>query len=168
MLPLRPTMTDLALAARWRVGLVSPNMDLREEKYIAFTTYRRTGEPVTSPVWLAPLADGTYGFWTSSGSGKAKRLAHTARVNVQPSDARGQVSPGTAAIEAQAHLVSAGDAAYEEIVAQIKTKYGLMTKVTRLLGTIGGIAKRNRIPYGDRGVVISLPPGAENGSSATS
>jgi hypothetical protein len=31
-----------------------------------------------------------------------------------------------------------------------------MTKVTKVLGSIGGIIKRNRIPYGDRGVVITI------------
>ena len=31
-----------------------------------------------------------------------------------------------------------------------------MTKVTKSLGTLGGIVKRNRIPYGDRGVVVTL------------
>lgn len=131
-------------------------MGLSDEKYIAFTTFRRTSEAVTSPVWLAPLGDGRYGFWTSSGSGKAKRLAHTARVTVQPSDVRGRATPGSEPVEARAALVQAGDPAYEEIVAKITAKYGLMTKVTKVLGQLGGILKRNRIPYGDRGVLITL------------
>ncbi len=136
-------------------------MSIADEKYVAFTTFRRTGEAVTSPVWIAPLSDGRSGFWTSSGSGKAKRLAHTARVTVQPSDARGRVTPGSQPIEADAVLVQAGDPAYDEIVAGIKAKYGPMTKVTKVLGQIGGIVKRNPIPYGDRGVVITVPTGAE-------
>jgi hypothetical protein len=44
----------------------------------------------------------------------------------------------------------------EEITRKIKEKYGFFTKVTKLLGAIGGIVKRNRIPYADRGVVITL------------
>ena len=35
-------------------------------------------------------------------------------------------------------------------------KYGFMTKITKVLGTLGGIVKRNRIPYADRGVVVTL------------
>jgi hypothetical protein len=35
-------------------------------------------------------------------------------------------------------------------------KYGFMTKITRLLNAIGGSLKGKRIPYADRGVVISL------------
>ncbi len=41
-------------------------------------------------------------------------------------------------------------------MAKITAKYGLMTKVTKVLGQLGGILKRNRIPYGDRGVLITL------------
>jgi len=33
-----------------------------------------------------------------------------------------------------------------------------MTKITKLLGTIGGIVKGKRIPYGDLGVVIKTAP----------
>ncbi len=39
----------------------------------------------------------------------------------------------------------------------VVSKYGFMTKVTKLLGTLGGIAKGKRIPYGDRGVVVTFP-----------
>ena len=35
-------------------------------------------------------------------------------------------------------------------------KYGFMTKITKLLGELGGIIKRKPIPYGDRGVIITL------------
>ncbi len=130
-------------------------MGLGDEKYILLTTYRRNGESVDTPVWSAPLDGGSFGFWTSSGSGKAKRLAHTQKVVVQPCDARGKVAAGSAPTGATARLVVAGDAKYDEIQGKIKDKYGFQTKITKLLGTIGGIVKRNRIPYGDRCVVIT-------------
>lgn len=130
-------------------------MALQDEKYLLFTTFRRNGTPVATPVWSVPLGPGQLGFWTSSGSGKAKRLAHTSRVTVQPCDARGRTTPGTEPIEATARLVSGTE--MEEIRRKVTEKYGFMTKVTKLLGTIGGIVKRNRIPYGDRGVIIDLP-----------
>lgn len=129
-------------------------MDIADEKYVLLTTYRRDGRAVATPVWIVGLEDGRFGFWTSSGSGKAKRLAHTARVTVQPSDARGRVKEGSSAISGSAELVTG--APLEEIRSKVVAKYGLMTKITKLLGTIGGIVKRKRIPYGDRGVVISL------------
>jgi hypothetical protein len=41
-----------------------------------------------------------------------------------------------------------------------------VTHITKLLGTIGGIVKRNRIPYGDRGVVIDLAADANADADA--
>jgi PPOX class probable F420-dependent enzyme len=53
-----------------------------EERCLLLTTFRRNGTPVATPVWVVALDDATAGFYTSSGSGKAKRLAHTSRVTV--------------------------------------------------------------------------------------
>jgi len=127
---------------------------LGDEKYILLTTFRRDGTPVATPVWAVALDDGKVGFWTSSGSGKAKRLAHTARVTVQPCDARGRVKAATQPVEASARLVAGDELA--TIREKVVAKYGVMTKITKLLGTLGGIIKRKRIPYGDRGVIITL------------
>ncbi len=129
-------------------------MSLGDEKYLLFTTYRRNGTPVASPVWAVSLPGGRIGFWTSSGSGKAKRLAHTSKVLVQPSDARGKVKPGTSPSSGTATLVTGAE--LDKISRAVVAKYGVMTKVTKVLGMIGGIVKRKRIPYGDRGVVITL------------
>ena len=128
-------------------------MALSDEKYMLLTTFRRDGTPVSTPVWVVGLDGGDVGFWTSSGSGKAKRLAHTDRVTVQPC-ARGRVKTGTSALDARAHIVSGDelDAIRERVVA----KYGFTTKITKALGTIAGTLRGKRIPYGDRGVVVTL------------
>lgn len=128
-------------------------MSLGDEKYILLTTFKRDGTAVSTPVWSAPLEGESFGFWTSSGSGKAKRLAHTQRVLVQPCDARGNVKDDTEPIEATARLVA--DRELEPIREGIKAKYGFMTTVTKVLGKIGGLIKRNPIPYGDRGVIVT-------------
>lgn len=135
-------------------------MNIADEKYIALTTFKRDRTPVTTPVWIAPLAKAsTAGFWTSSGSGKAKRIGHTTRVTVQACDARGRTAADAPVIDATAALISSGPV-FDEVKQAIVAKYGFMTKLTKMLGTIGGIIKRNRIPYGDRCVIITLPPGA--------
>ena len=130
-------------------------MAIADEKYLLLTTFRKAGAPVSTAVWSADLGNGTAGLWTSSGSGKAKRLAHTSKVKIQPSDGRGKVRPGTQPIETTAKWETGAeiDLIREKSVA----KYGFMTKITGLLGTIGGMIKRKRIPYGDCGVVITLP-----------
>lgn len=129
-------------------------MTLADEKYVLFTTFRTTGEAVSTPVWVVPLGEGRIGFYTSSGTGKAKRLAHTDKVRLQACDSRGKVKPGTEPVEATAVLVTGAE--LDDIHREIKAKYGFFTNVTKLLGTIGGIVKRNRMPYADRGVVVTF------------
>jgi PPOX class probable F420-dependent enzyme len=133
-------------------------VSLGDSKYILLTTFRRDGTPVATPVWAVKLDGDQVGFWTSSGSGKAKRLAHTARVTVAPCDARGRCKPGTPVTEATARVVSGPE--LEEIRTRVVAKYGAMTKVTKLIGTVAGILRGKRIPYGDRGVVITPAPSA--------
>jgi PPOX class probable F420-dependent enzyme len=129
-------------------------MALADEKYLLLTTFKRDGNPVATPVWAVGLDGGKIGFWTSSGSGKAKRLGHTSKVTMQPCDARGKVKDGSSPVAGTAKLVTGPE--LEGIRAKIVGKYGFMTKITKLFGTIGGIVKRKRIPYGDRGVVITV------------
>ena len=123
------------------------------EKYLSFETFRRDGTGVSTPVWCVPLDDGRFGFWTSSASGKAKRLAHTERVRFQPSDGRGNVRADTTPAEGTARLVDGPE--YEDIRRRVVAKYGFMTKVTKLLWTVNGLVKRQKRPYGDVGVVVT-------------
>jgi PPOX class probable F420-dependent enzyme len=109
---------------------------------------------VSTPVWIVPLDGGRFGFTTSSGSGKAKRLAHTSRVIVRASDARGRTKSGSSAMDATALIVKGPE--HASIKAKVKSKYGFVTNITRFLGFVGGLIKRKPIPYGDLGVVITL------------
>lgn len=130
-------------------------MALSDEKYLLLTTFKKDGTGVPTPVWIVGLDDGIMGFWTSSGSGKVKRLRQPSKVTLQPCDARGRVSAGSSITDATARLATPAEIA--TIGPKIVAKYGFMTKVTKLLSTIGGIVKRKRIPYGDAGVVITVP-----------
>ena len=128
-------------------------MALGDEKYILLTTFRRDGTPVATPVWAVKLDGEKVGFWTSSGSGKAKRLAHTARVTVAPCDARGRLRAGTTTSEATANVVTGSD--FDAIRQRVVAKYGVQTKITKLIGTLAGILRGKRIPYGDIGVIVT-------------
>jgi hypothetical protein len=128
---------------------------LADEKYVLFTSYKRDGTPVATPVWLVALGDGRLAFWTGSGSGKAKRLAHTSRVTVQPSDARGKPRPGAAVTEATAELVTGPE--LDQIRRSVIAKYGLAAKISKAVFSAIRTLKRQRIPYADRGVIITLP-----------
>jgi PPOX class probable F420-dependent enzyme len=126
---------------------------LADERYMSLTTFRRDGRPVSTPVWVVGLDGGSVGFWTSSASGKVKRLRHTTRVTVQPCDARGRVREGTEPIEATARFASPEE--YATIRARVVAKYGWMTKATRLLATLASSVRRRPIPYGDEGIVVT-------------
>lgn len=136
-------------------------MSLGDERYVSFTTFRRDGTPVASPVWIVPLDAGTCGFYTSSTSGKAKRLAHTAKVVVQPSDARGRVKPDTLPVEATAEIVRGAE--HTTIREKIVAKYGVMVTITKMLATLRHPIKTP--PYADIAVKITLPS-VESSASA--
>jgi len=128
-------------------------MSLGNEKYLLLTTFKRDGTPVATPVWASEVEGGKVGFYTSSGSGKAKRLAHTDRVTVQPCNARGKVKEGTSPVEGTARLVTGAEV--EPIRQAIVAKYGVQTKIANVFNSIGGTLKRKRTPYADRGVIIT-------------
>lgn len=76
---------------------------LQGHRYISLTTYRRSGDGVATPVWFAFVGGRAY-VYTGLESGKAKRIRHTSRVLVAPSDARGRIQG--ASVEAVARLVN--------------------------------------------------------------
>ena len=129
-------------------------MAIADEQFISFTTYRRSGEAVSTPVWVVPVSDGRIGFWTAMGTGKTKRLTHTPRVLVQPSDRRGKVTAGTVAVEGTAEMVRSG-VLFDEVQGRVRAKYGFMTKVTKMLAKLGPQGRQG-LTYADTVVLVRL------------
>jgi PPOX class probable F420-dependent enzyme len=127
-------------------------MTIADEKYVSFTTFRKSGAAVAAPVWIVELDGGRMGFWTSSASGKAKRLRNNASVTLQPCDQRGRVKDGAATVTASATTIASG-ADFDAIQTKVRAKYGVMVPISRLFNTLGHLGKR--FPYGDLGVVIT-------------
>jgi uncharacterized protein len=96
--------------------------DLRREQCIALTTFRKTGEAVTTPVWFAQSL-GTIYVETHADAGKLKRLRHTARVTLAPctysGKVMGAVSAGKARILTESEECAAASAA-------LAKKYGVI------------------------------------------
>jgi uncharacterized protein len=131
-------------------------MGLANEKYVLFTTFRRDGRAVSTPVWLVQLAEGEFGFSTGRESGKAKRLRHTPRVTLQGCNRSGGDAHGPV-YDAQARLVTGTELA--QVRAAIEVKYGAMATV---LGVAESVAKRigaKRFGSERVGVVVSLNAG---------
>ncbi|MBI4883408.1 MAG: PPOX class F420-dependent oxidoreductase [Actinobacteria bacterium] len=128
-------------------------MVISDEKYVLFTTFRKSGEAVSSPVWIAGLADGTAGFTSDLNVGKVKRVRNTPRVTLQACSFGGKPKPGSAVIEATA-AVKLGEEA-EAIRRAIHRKYWV---TTRLLATAALVRKILRRPPVD-GCAIQLTLG---------
>jgi PPOX class probable F420-dependent enzyme len=59
--------------------------------YIRLTTFRRDGRSVATPVHVVVTADGTKAYFrTWDVTGKAKRIRHTAAVEIAPATFRGR------------------------------------------------------------------------------
>ena len=103
---------------------------IREAKYISFVSTRKNGTPVPTPVWVAPLpylGQNVFGFTTDANAGKAKRLAHTNTVTVQPCDIRGRIVQGSPIASGTAVVVSGTEA--EKVRDAVAHKYGFTYKV---------------------------------------
>jgi uncharacterized protein len=93
----------------------------RSARYIALTTFRRDGTPVTTPVWFARHDDCLL-VWTGAQSGKAKRLRASSAVTVAPCTIRGAtVGP---AVGGTAVLLPATE--LPRVRSALRAKYGLV------------------------------------------
>ena len=102
------------------------NPEIDNAKYVSFVSFRKSGQPVATPVWIAPFEDG-YGFTIESTSGKAKRLAHTSRATIQACNVKGVITPGATIYNCEASLVMHKRA--EEVRDAIARRYGLTYNV---------------------------------------
>lgn len=100
--------------------------EIDNAKYVSFLSFRKSGEAVATPVWIAPFEDG-YGFTIESTSGKAKRLAHTSRATIQACSFKGVITPGATIYNCEASLVLHERA--EEVRDAVARKYGLTYKL---------------------------------------
>jgi uncharacterized protein len=65
--------------------------EIRGQKYVSLTTFRKNGAAVPTPVWFAE-EDGKLYVSTRSDSGKYKRLRNNAHVQIAPCTIRGRVT----------------------------------------------------------------------------
>ena len=89
-------------------------------RYMSLTTFRRSGEAVSTTVWFA-LVEGRAYVFTSMNSGKVKRIRNNPRVALTPSNVRGKPR-SQSNIEAEARLMGKDE---EEMPDRaIDQKYG--------------------------------------------
>lgn len=110
---------------------------LAAERYVSLVTFRRNGNGVPTPIWVAPDGGKLYAV-TDGTSAKMKRLKVTDRVRLAACDARGKVSGEW--VEGHARRVH-DPAVIARAMAALGRKYGwqftLLNVFSRVFGRIG-------------------------------
>ncbi|MFL6026781.1 MAG: PPOX class F420-dependent oxidoreductase [Friedmanniella sp.] len=113
------------------------------ERFVSLTTFRRSGQPVATPVWVAADGDALVVI-TPEGTGKVKRLRHDPRVELRPCSRSGIVAPGAPVLLGQAEIV-ADPARTARIINLIGAKYGLEYRLVLLIERLAVRRRRPRL-----------------------
>jgi PPOX class probable F420-dependent enzyme len=97
---------------------------LRGHKYCLLTTFRKSGEPVPTPVWFG-LADGKVYIESEAVVGKVKRIRSNPRVCLTPCTLRGK--PLGSPVEGRARIMAPNESERAERI--IAAHYGLFRKL---------------------------------------
>jgi len=108
-----------------------------KHKYLSVETYRKSGQPVATPVWFAERA-GTLYMYSLADAGKVKRIRSNPKVRIVPCDMRG--TPRGQWVEAKARILD-GQA---EVLAHtlLTDKYGWMKRIGDVFS---GLMHRRRV-----------------------
>lgn len=117
-----PTPDDLAWT---EVGRAS---------YVSFTSCRKDGTPVSTPIWIAPDGDSLY-FFSDTDAFKVTRVRNNPVVTLQPCDVRGRVKEGAPLVTGVAEVLDHADS------PRVRR---IMNRKYRIQGTIGGLLSRLR------------------------
>lgn len=101
-----------------------PAPQFANHKYLSIETYRKSGQPVATPVWFAERA-GTFYMYSLADAGKVKRIRNNPKVRIVPCDMRG--TPLGEWVEAKARIL---DGHTEALAHRLLTdKYGWMKRI---------------------------------------
>lgn len=104
--------------------------NLIKASYIALETFRKNGEGVITPVWVAGENKKLY-VWTDLDSWKVKRIRNDNRVRLCESDSRG--NPRSDWLEAHASILSSEEAR-KKAQSIFKSKYGIQFRIFEFMG----------------------------------
>jgi PPOX class probable F420-dependent enzyme len=119
------------------VVLTQPLAEMAEHDFVALTTFRRNGNPVSTPVWIAVDGDALV-VTTPATSGKVKRLRRDPRVEMRPCNRRGTVPDGAPLVTGVAEVTAPDDASSRALRTKYGWQYRLITTVEKLVN------RRNR------------------------
>jgi PPOX class probable F420-dependent enzyme len=126
---------------------VTPLLSLADARFVSLTTFRRSGERVSTPVWVGRDGEGLV-VLTPGGSGKVKRLRRDPRVELAPCGRFGKVDDGVEPLAGTAQVrESAADV--ERARATIRRTYPIESRVVlgieRLVERLRGRPRTERL-----------------------
>ena len=114
--------------------------EMADQRFVSLTTFRRSGAPVATPVWIARDGDALV-VTTPVESGKVKRLRRDPRVELRPCGRAGKVSDDAVPVTGAAEVVRPSKAA----VAALRRKYGLEYRLVTAVERLFGRGRRERV-----------------------
>lgn len=118
-------------------------------QYVAFTTYRRDGTPVVTPVWAA-AEGGSLFIFSNPNAGKVKRVRNSSRATVAPCTATGTITG--AALPAEAFLLS--DDQMPKVWKLLVKKYGIAARLFVAYDALRSLVGKTRAA----GIEVRLAP----------
>ncbi|MDH6286868.1 PPOX class F420-dependent oxidoreductase [Rhodococcus sp. NM-2] len=131
---------------------------LGDESFVSLTTFRRSGVPVSTPVWIARDGDALV-VTTPEDSGKVKRLRNNPRVELRPCSRRGKVDAGVDPVVAEAEIVT-DESTSRRMAGTIRDEYGLEYRIVMFVERI--LARRQK-PR----VLLRITPATEGARPAS-
>ena len=131
--------------ARWKralSGVLTKTMNPKlaqfaHQKYLNLESYRKTGQPIRTPMWFAE-ENGLLYVYSLANAGKVKRVRHHPRVRVASCDMRGKLKG--AWVEGEARIVDPAEAARGH--QALNRKYGWLKRAGDLFSKL---KKRERV-----------------------
>lgn len=119
-----------------------------DETYVNLATFRKNGNEVRTPVWIAPDGDRLL-VYTNATSGKVKRIRGKGRVRLAPCDARGKLRGDW--LEASAQMLD-DPVELDRALGAVVGKYGWQMRLALFASRLSG-------RYKDRAAIeIRLTP----------
>jgi uncharacterized protein len=129
---------------------VTSLLPLADARFVSLTTFRRSGEAVSTPVWVG-RDGGALVVLTPADSGKVKRLRRDPRVEIRPCGRFGAVADGVEPVAGTAEVREHPDDV-ERARATIRRTYPLESRL--VLGIERLVERLRRRPRTERLVLL--------------
>lgn len=130
---------------RYRVAMsaIASFYALAAEPFVSLTTFRRSGEAVSTPVWIARDGDDLI-VTTPKHSGKVKRLRNSGEVELRPCDRMGKVKTGAPMVAGTAAILD-DDASREHLTGLFRAKYRAEYRIFMFIERLGRSGRKDRV-----------------------